>query len=388
MLAACHSGGGGSSNEPVIIHFGLAAADLNRDGLTDIVSGSATLDGAPPHAGRLTVYLQQADNPGQYRQSAVLDTSWDPGEIEIADFDADGVLDVAVHKENLADSTGQIALFFQNGAADGTFAAMKEITTDLVSDFDAADVNGDGLNDLVTAGPRTQILLNTPGSPGTLISAEVIELGASAVSIGDLNGDGRADLAIGVGSNGTVHLYRQRDTGFEAVGELVAGAQLNRVQIADLNADTQPDVLAAAYLNEQTTAGILWVYLLPGESVGIAPSPPETMTWPAPVSPRGLAVADVNADGLPDVVTAHNLSTVFDNVVTLRSAVAVFLQQPGGELAAAVTYELDGQASDVEVADFNADGFPDILTDAAGPHVLFNDPADPGTFLTPVPIDD
>ena len=67
MLVACRGdGGGGRSDEPIIIHFGLAAADLNRDGLTDFVSGSATLDGGPPpHPGRLRVYLQRSSAPGR-----------------------------------------------------------------------------------------------------------------------------------------------------------------------------------------------------------------------------------------------------------------------------------------------------------------------------------
>ena len=386
-LAAC-GGGDDEPREPSIIHFGVASADLNRDGLTDFAIGSAILSGgAPPHPGHVTVYLQQASNPGRYRQSAVLDTSWDPGDMKIADFNADGVLDIAAHKVNLAESAGRIALFFQSGAADGTFPRAEEIQIDLVSDIDAADVNGDGLIDLVTAGQRTHVLLNTPGSPGTLIPTEVIELGASSVSIGDLNGDGRPDLVLGVGATGAVHLYVRGDTGFEPAGGFVAGAQLDRVLIADINGDMRPDVLAAAYANTQTTSGVLWAYLQPPDFVAIAPSPPQTMTWPTPVSPRGLAVGDVNGDGLPDIVTAHNLSTLDNNVATLRSSIAVLLQNADGTLAAAVTYEFVGQSSDVELADFDADGLLDILTDADGPLILFNDPANPGTFLPGVPID-
>lgn len=392
-FSACSSSGSdggseGGSSEPAMISFAVASGDINGDGLEDLSTSTAILSGgAPPHEGFLSVLLQDAANPGSFARSATLDTDWDPGSIEIADFNGDTVPDLAVQKEtlNTNDSDGRFKVFYQDSSAAGVFSDDLEMSLTLISDLESVDVNDDGLADLVTVGLETTVFVNTLGSPGTFTVNQAAPIGGSVVVGGDLNGDGHDDLVIGVGASGVLRILMQKNSQFSLTDEIDVGDQLNPIFLADVNLDGRLDILAGSFPNfgDRTSRVSLVLQASAPTQAGVFLSPVHYQTGS---TIRGVAAADVNADALPDIVTAHNFSTVINNNVTLESGVGVLLQKPDGSFESAVTYAADGQASDITLGDFNGDGLIDIGTNTEGAVAFFNDPASPGTFLPPVRI--
>ena len=149
----------------------------------------------------------------------------------------------------------------------------------------------------------------------------------------DANGDGRPDIATGDSLR-----FGLGDGGFSGPAALAGGIQGGVPLIIQGNGDARPDLVVAG-----VTGGFL-----AGQPIGFASAVPLDLGGAA----RALLAADVNGDGLQDVV-----------VVPDSGAVRVALQQPaGGFAAAAVTGITPGSASPQSVAagDINGDGRADL----------------------------
>src|SRR6185436_4840186 len=110
------------------------------------------------------------------------------------DFNNDGRSDLAA----IGWGSGAVELFFQT--ATGTLAAggSKSAPYEGFNDLEAGDVNNDGLTDIVVMSGQGQsilsVLLQQPG--GFANAATYPGAGGSGIGIGDLNSDGRKDLAV------------------------------------------------------------------------------------------------------------------------------------------------------------------------------------------------
>jgi hypothetical protein len=139
----------------------------------------------------------------------------------------------------------------------------------------------------------------------------------------------------------------QAQASFAPVSTYTAGtgSTPTSVAVADVNGDGQPDLITANF--GTSTAGVL----LGRVGGGFAP----VITYPAGAngSPRGVAVADVNGDSRPDIVTANSDDTA-----------GVLLGQAGGGFSAASPYSTGANSNpgNVAVGDVNGDGRPDLVT--------------------------
>jgi len=270
-----------------------------------------------------------------------------PIKIVTADIDGDGWPDVVV-----ANGSGGISLL-RNTSGPGeilstSFAtAVAFATGSNVRDVVAADLDGDGKMDLAVANfdSKTVSLFRNIATSGTINSGSLaarqdISLTDNLynISVVDLDGDGRLDLVLdnrassvdvlrNIGSPGSLSA-----SSFAAKVSLPVGGDPYMVAVGDIDGDGTPD-LAASVMN------------VPGPSLLQNMSSPGAITntsfgayvhFVSAGNPRVTALADLNADGKPDLVVAGDAISVLQNITPVAMP-PLFTQQPSSTVAVAGT---------------------------------------------------
>jgi VCBS repeat protein len=187
---------------------------------------------------------------------------------------------------------------------------------------------------------------------------------AVSVAIGDLNGDGHADLAVANYSSNTVSVLLNNGTGtFGTAANYGTDSHPTSVAIADLNADGKPDLVVTN--NDSNDVSVL---LNKGDgSFGAA------VNYGAQLGPQSVAIADLDGDGKPDLAVANYG----------QQYVSVLLGNGAGTFKTAVNYKTDFNPLSVAIGDLNSDGKPDLVAVArSGVSVLLGN--GDGSFGTAV----
>jgi hypothetical protein len=207
-------------------------------------------------------------------------------------------------------------------------------------------------NRLRRSGLTGALLVLAPVAFGqTFTSAVSYNAGNNAnplsLAVADVNGDGKRDIITGNNGSSMVGVLLGNGPGtFQAVATTSAGSgsMPNDIAVADVNADGKADVITANY-------GTNSVGVLLGNGNGTFAAAVAYSTGSGS-QPYGLAVADVNGDGKADIITANSAT----------SSIGVLLNTGTGTFAAMVAYPT-GTATPVNVAvgDVNNDGKADIV---------------------------
>jgi hypothetical protein len=235
----------------------------------------------------------------------------------------------------------------------------------------AVDLTGSGRLDLVTGNGMSYdvSVLLSDGAGGY---AEPFSLpldnftnGYVAVATGDVTGDGHADIvATGFNANEVVVFPGDGAGGFgDAQHYTIGNAQTPRaVALADVNGDGHPDIVTA-----NGDSGNISVLLGNGQG-GFAAA----TNFAAGSFPNALAIGDLNGDGHADVVTANGEG--YD--------VSVLLGDGAGHFAAPANLSIgpDAEPRAIAIGDVTGDGHADIVTaNAALDGSSFPPPELPGT---------
>ena len=159
-----------------------------------------------------------------------------------------------------------------------------------------ADVNGDGKLDVLTSGGSVYSLLGN--GDGTLQAASPLGSGGGYhVGVADLNGDTRPDLVVGVGGGAQVYLTKA-EGGFAAPSKVVVGTTGVSIGLGDVQGDGIVDLAVGDYAGSGDHAA----YVLLGRGDGSFGPPVQVKTEP---NPHALLLADLNHDGRLDLATAN-----------------------------------------------------------------------------------
>jgi hypothetical protein len=372
LLGACGGGGGdggGWLDGPV--NLGVAAGDLDHNGSDDVAVVGADLGRGVQY---VNVYLRGPN--GAYAAPINYTIAAKDDSIMAVDLNADGLPDLIGF--NSTDSTGRIPILFNEPARPGTFDTTQTLSTGgTVNVLTVGDLNGDGLADIVVnAGGQIEVFLQNRQTPGTFSSPRVVSsAGTGAVAIGDLNADKVPDIAMATAAGLTVLSQSTTAPGsYQAVAlGTIADAGTHFVYIDDVDGDGLGDLIVNGPLNAAGASSVLWVLLQDKQNPGhfLAPA-----SYPTLGDAFNVVVVDLTGtgSGLPALV------------VGASSGVSVLLPNPAhaGTFLSASQYTQTG-GSGLAVADVNGDGLPDLIVPGPNllPKVMLQDSAHPGSFLTP-----
>ena len=370
--------------------------------------------------------------------------------LRVADLDGDGLNDLIVVNNLRSKISLLYNLTGKTNRTDTTPAQKPEIndlppgarfridsvpTEERIAALVVTDVNADGRPDLIYFGDTKDLIvrynLGTNGwSEPKRWHIDDGRLDANALSVGDLNGDGLADIAL-LGDNGAVFfLAQQKDHTLAEPVKIPYSGTPKAVQIADINGDGKNDLLFVDFdtttpfrVRLQIAGGQLgpeiyfktqpvrsfWLDTLAGgktnflvdivQATGRAevsqftrqPAEPlagnfkqgQLQILPlnkSDVGARGVLWADVDGDGRADLIVAEPES----------GQLSVYLQQADGTLASPKKFPSLAGVSQIAVSDWNKDGHPEIFLLSRDENSVATTQFDKNgrlPFPTPLPLD-
>jgi len=253
-----------------------------------------------------------------------------------------------------------------------------------------ADVNRDGEVDLIMVnlcvsngscdnGSVSVLLGNGDGTFQKAVTYNSGGYAPSSVAVADVNGDGNLDVLVAnqcaslcpvsnpdvgnvfaVGSVGV--LLGKGDGTFQPVVTYsTAGIITKALAVADVNGDGRPDIIvtiqcAEAIINPCVYDKYSMVDVLLGNGNGTFRT---AVTYSSGGSvPESIVVQDINGDGKPDIVVSNQCAS---NQDCNSGGAGVLFGNGDGTFQTAVTYNSNGVADSVAVADVNGDGNPDLI---------------------------
>ncbi len=246
-----------SDGRPDIATFSSNSSDsvvVLLNNITSVPSGTAAFAaGSSSFGPRQTFYISSAGSSTTYALG--------PISIFAADFDNDGKTDIVV---NCNYATTNFISILRNTTTSGTlsFATHSDFavggTGSYLIEVQATDIDGDGKQDLVIANAGTSkvhVFQNT-GSGAVPFSSSYVDFTAGAAPValaaGDMDGDGKIDLAVSNNTSNTVSLLRNTQSGstistssFASAINYNTGTGPIGINMGDLDGDKMPDLVIA-----------------------------------------------------------------------------------------------------------------------------------------------
>src|SRR4051795_3705000 len=347
----------------------VAVGDFNNDGKPDFVADNFI-------GGSVSVFL--GDGAGGFIEANNSPVAMAGGPIYVAtgDFNADGLADLAT--ANISPAGGGILVGIGNGQfATAPASPIPDGSNTFPQGLAIGDLNGDTRLDIAVANHTSSTVnvllgsggngavgfLPAVGSPFPTANGPTAGNGPANIAIGDVNGDGKPDLATAndTSNNSSVFLGNGLGRFVHMTGSPFSTGSISLgVAVGDLNGDGLADVAAA-----NRGAGNITTLLSTGTSLVPGPAP-------AVSTPNSVVMVDLNGDGRLDLaatkfLTPGGASVLLNSAtavaspapaaLTFGSQPATTIGDPHGVVLSNTAGDLALKVSSVRIAGTNTDDF-------------------------------
>jgi hypothetical protein len=292
-----------------------------------------------------------------------------PEGIAISDIDGDGKPDVIVTNQ----VSGNVSVFrnvsSSGSISGGSFSNRVDFPASWPHAVTIGDIDGDGKPDMIVtnfAGNTVSVFRNNSISGSITTSSFDTKVdfptgaGPYGVAIGDIDGDGKPDLVVLNYSDNTVSVYKNTSTtGIISTGSFAAridfssGSGPTAISVGDLDGDNKPDLVVT-----NSGSGNVSVFRNTSTPGSITSGSFATrVDFTTGTNPYQVAICDVDGDGKPDLAvtnTGSNTISVFRNIST-----------PGNfttsSFATKVDFNSGSNPRGISFTDINGDGKPDLI---------------------------
>lgn len=267
-----------------------------------------------------------------------------PAGVTAADVNGDGKVDLI--SANSGNGFGNTLSVLTNDGSGGFVLASSPSVGPTPWSVAAADLNGDGKVDLISANEEgaSMTVLTNDGSGGFVLASSLgVGTGPRSVAAADVNGDGKLDLISANSTASTLTVQTNNGGGgFALASTPGVGSGPDCVTAADINGDGKVDLISANY-----NSATLTVLTNDGGGGFVVSSSPGVGS-----SPIFVTSTDVNSDGKVDLISA-NYSANTLSVLTNDGSGGFFLSSLLG---------VGTNPRSVAAADVNADGKVDLIS--------------------------
>jgi hypothetical protein len=259
--------------------------------------------------------------PLSFAARKLLAATPNPAGLAIGDLNGDGKPDLAVANGTVdsegEDAVGTVSIRLNRG--DGTFEPRRDYNAGSgPAEIAIGDLNGDGAADLAVVSNSESSVVSVFFNDGRGAFAGRRDYAAGrepvSVAIGDLNDDGKPDLAIShfgsvFRSNAVSVLVNDGRAGFGSKRDYPVAEGFGRIAIGDVSGDGKPDLVTS---NDDSNRLSLLVNAGGGRFLPV-------LAYPTGELPQDVALGDLNGDGRLDLVSADSLEDVSNDLTVILS---------------------------------------------------------------------
>jgi 6-phosphogluconolactonase (cycloisomerase 2 family) len=369
-LALFENQGNGAFRELTLYQLGTfndatVSADIDNDGDIDIVTNNET----DVSSNQGLVMVSKNNGNGTFAQAVSYPQPRDYFDTKLRDLNGDNFVDLVFGPDGDAPAY-HLGYAFNRG--DGTFdpTVVLQMNSCGEGTVDAADLDNDGDRDIVfteeqtCAGgaPARIFIYRNDGAAGFVNLRQIPFFGGPQdLGLADLDRDGKIDI-VTIHSNGLAFLRNLGGINFaEPVISGAGGTGHYKFELADLNQDGKLD--AGLILNQNFYYAQIGTAMGNGDGTfGFVYFQPGATTAESLRSANDIDIADINGDGFPDL----NITNYASNDMS------VFITNPDGTLRPQQRFGLGNTPTYSTVGDFDGDQRPDFAS-VIGINLVYRD---------------